>query len=78
MGPVLPPPLLHLTPQNTSSVNQISKTASMVHTLEDHGIYGTYIVPPVAEGLKMVFGEAKANANLHKKKKNLSGNSATI
>ena len=49
--------------QNTSSVKQIFKIASMVHILcctthlGGHCIYSTYAVPPVAEGLMLRFPE---------------------
>ena len=47
----------HAGLQNTSSVQQLSKIADMVHVLYclswgGHCIYGTYIVPPIVEGLK--------------------------
>ena len=46
----------HERPQKTSSVNQLSKITSMVNTLPRPSggggcICGTYVVPPVTEGL---------------------------
>ena len=55
----------HERPHNTSSVKQLSKTASTVHTYTDrpgdHCIYGTYVVLPVTEGLSMSMRHSKLN-----------------